>query len=335
MLKWWQILLFPFAIIYDLITRFRNHLYNIGVKRAFEFEVNVIGVGNLSVGGTGKTPMVDYLIKHFLQKGMKVATLSRGYGRKTKGFRICTENDSPKTVGDEPFTYFEQYKSQLVVAVGEERALAIPFILGEHPEIELILLDDAFQHRSVKPNFNILLTTFDKPFWRDFILPSGRLREGRYGYKRADAIIVTKSDQKISDPFLSKTGKPNFQTTVTYGTPIPLFGEMPHKKVIVVAGLANNSPFFQYVNSIFEVSNEFSFPDHHFYSEKDVARLEQYLEGGVSLITTQKDAVKLRGFDSLKKFNCAFIPIQVRFLEEEEHFLQMVDECIQDYQSNH
>lgn len=291
-------------------------------------------MGNLSVGGTGKTPMVDYLIKHFLDKGMKVATLSRGYGRKTKGFRICGYDDSPETVGDEPFTYFEKYQNKLVVAVGEERALAIPFILGEHPEINLILLDDAYQHRSVKPNFNILLTTFDKPFWKDHLLPAGRLREGQYGYKRADAIIVTKSEKKTTDPFLSHLDKPAFHTTVKYGDPISFFGKKPGKNVIVVGGLANNLPFFHYVNSEYEVSNEFSFPDHHPYSEKDIARLEQYLEGGLSLITTQKDAVKLKEFDSLTKFNCAYIPIEVQFLEEEEYFLQKVDECIQDYQSN-
>lgn len=334
-MKCWQILLFPFAILYDLITRFRNHLYNIGIKKSFEFEVNVIAVGNLSVGGTGKTPMVDYLIQYFVNKGMSVATLSRGYGRKTKGFRICTDADSPKTVGDEPFTYFEKYRERIVVAVGEERALAIPFILGEHPNVEVILLDDAYQHRSVKPNFNILLTTYAKPFWKDFVLPSGRLREGRYGVKRADAIIVTKSTEELELNILEKINKPVFQTDVVYGEPMFFFGKKEKGRVIVVSGLADNKPFFDYVDGKYEVTNQFSFPDHHNYSIKDVAKLEQYLEDGSSLITTQKDAVKLKKFDSLQKFNCAFIPIQVTFLKEEEHFLQMVEESIQDYPSNH
>lgn len=184
----------PFSILYKLVMQFRNHLYDIEYKAVFHFNTKVISVGNLSMGGTGKTPFVEYILRFLIEKGYsnKVATLSRGYGRKTKGFRIANNEDSPKTVGDEPFQIYQKFRNEAVVSVGEDRVLAIPSIIYEHPENEIIVLDDAYQHRSVKPNFSILLTDFSSLFYDDYVLPSGTLRESRKGAKRADVVIVTK-----------------------------------------------------------------------------------------------------------------------------------------------
>ena len=333
-MSWWQGLLFPCAVIYDLITRFRNHLYNIEYKKSFAFETNVISVGNLSVGGTGKTPMVDFLIDHFLQKNKSVATLSRGYGRKTKGFRICSSDDSAQTIGDESFTYFEKYGNKIMVTVGEDRAMAIPFILVEEPELDVILLDDAYQHRTVRPNFSILLTTHARPFWSDHLLPSGRLRESKIGAERADVIVVTKSKSQQGFPELEKSNQPYFQTTVKYAEPVIFFGNSMERKVLAVGGLADNRPFFEYLENHFDVVKKISYADHHTYSESDMDTMFPYLNNDVTLITTHKDAVKLREFEKLRKFNCAYIPIKVSFLKDEERFLQMVNKSLKDYKLN-
>ncbi len=333
-MNWWQVLLFPFAIIYDLVTRFRNHLYNIGYKKSFEFEVNVVSVGNLSVGGTGKTPMVMYLIEYFLGKGKTIATLSRGYGRKTKGFLICSEADSARTVGDEPYTYFENFGDKVMVSVCEDRALGIPFILAENPEIDLILLDDAFQHRSVKPNFSVLLTPFQLPFWRDYVLPSGRLRESRNGAKRGDAIIVTRSEEESSFEELDLLDIPYFQTHVSYEDPVFFSGNGSIDKVILVAGLANNKPFFDHANRTFQVIDTFSFKDHHNFTSKDIRRIREELDDSTTLLTTHKDAVKLKAFSELSDYMCAYIPIKVKFFGNEERFLQIMEKNLKDYPSN-
>lgn len=333
-MNWWQVLLFPFSVIYDLITRLRNHLYNIGSKKSFEFEANVISVGNLSVGGTGKTPMVDFLIQHFLKKGKFVATLSRGYGRKTKGFIVCTKSESPETVGDEPFTYFEKYKERVMVTVCEDRALAIPFILAENPDLDVIILDDAFQHRTVVPSFSVLLTTHKKPFWRDYIMPSGTLREARKGAKRADAIIVTKSKKLESFQELEQLDVPYFHTKVEYGNATTFFGDSQKEKVVVACGLADNQPFIDYASEQFEVKKIFSFADHYAYTKRDIDALLSSLDNETMLVTTEKDFVKLKVFRELEAHTCSYIPINISFLKDEEHFLQMVEESLKDYKLN-
>ena len=186
-----RILLFPFSWLYYLITQIRNRLYDRGLKPSVKFELPVICVGNLTVGGTGKTPMIEHLIR-LLQNRFKVATLSRGYGRATKGIRIAGPSENASTIGDEPFQFYTKFGKRITVAVGEERALAIPTILQECSDTQIILLDDGFQHRKVSPGFSILLTDYHRPFYNDFLLPSGRLRESRWGAERADVIVVTK-----------------------------------------------------------------------------------------------------------------------------------------------
>ncbi|MBK5280267.1 MAG: tetraacyldisaccharide 4'-kinase, partial [Bacteroidia bacterium] len=175
-----RILLFPFTLLYDGITRFRNHLYNIGYSHSFRFEIPVIGVGNLNVGGSGKTPMIEYLVRLFMAN-RQIAILSRGYGRVTRGLRFAKESETARTFGDEPLQFFRSFQGKVNVVVCEDRAFAIPNILQEHPQTDLILLDDSFQHRSVNPQLNILLTEYAAPFYQDFLMPFGKLREARIG----------------------------------------------------------------------------------------------------------------------------------------------------------
>ncbi|UII30526.1 tetraacyldisaccharide 4'-kinase [Fulvivirga ulvae] len=335
------ILLFPFTLIYDLITRFRNYLYNSGYKRSFEFEANVISVGNLSVGGTGKSPMVEYLIRLFEQK--KIVTLSRGYGRSTRGFRLASDDDSPKTIGDEPYQFYNKFKD-ISVAVGEQRAIAIPFILAELPQTEVILLDDAFQHRPVKPSLNILLTDYNKPFFKDFVLPSGRLRESRGGARRADLIVVTKCPQQIDfkyyeDNIRRYNNRAHIAfASIKYMKPECISGSKPFSsKVFLFSGIANPESLSAYVSSQYQLVGEHYFRDHHRYRLEDITMLirayEQSGEGGC-LITTEKDMVKLLPFireGHIKDVPVFYLPIETVFEKGGRRFDETVLNSLKAY----
>jgi tetraacyldisaccharide 4'-kinase len=192
-----RILLLPVAWLYEGITRLRNWLYDKGYKKSTSFPLPVISVGNLTVGGTGKTPHVEYLVR-LLKDQRQLVTLSRGYGRQTKGFLIADEQANAATIGDEPMQFYQKFGHQIKVAVGEKRVPAIEQILRLYPKTEIILLDDAFQHRAVRPCFSILLSDYHRPFYTDFVLPAGRLRESRKGAGRADAVIFSKCPQNLS-----------------------------------------------------------------------------------------------------------------------------------------
>ena len=195
-MPFFRYLLFPFSLIYYFLTQFRNWLFEKGIFKSFSFDRVVISVGNLTVGGTGKTPMTEYLTE-MLQEDYNLAFLSRGYKRKTRGFRIAEATDDATTIGDEPYEYYRKFNKISTVAVGEDRALSIPKILLKHPEVEVILLDDGFQHRSVKPDINILLTDYGRLFYKDWLLPTGNLREARVNALRAEMVVVTKCPEDI------------------------------------------------------------------------------------------------------------------------------------------
>lgn len=324
-MSWWQFLLFPFAIIYDLITRCRNWLYDIGVFKIHSFpDIKIISVGNLSVGGTGKTPMVEYLIRWALKKEIKTAVLSRGYGRKTKGVLVAKYGTTADRVGDESQGYFQQFGSQINVVVAEQRVEGIREIEGQFPETKLVILDDAFQHRSVRPDFSVLLTTYDRPFWRDFVLPSGRLRENRAGWKRADFILITKSkDQKLEVPDFSV---PSGFTGVEYADVQMENGDLT-TDVYAVSGLANNAPFIEYVNASFNMTGSATFKDHHTYSADDISGIIASANDA-TIICTQKDAVKLKDHREMADVNWGWIPIEVDFLSGEKELLQKLQDTI-------
>lgn len=327
-----RLLLFPFSIIYDLITRIRNHLYNIGHKSSFSFDVPVISVGNLNVGGSGKTPMTEYIIR-LLSVNHKLATLSRGYGRRTKGFRIANRDDTAKTIGDEPFQMFRKFNANVIVTVGEDRAFAIPNILQEFDDVDAVLLDDAFQHRAVKPSLSILVTDYNAPFTRDYLLPAGNLREARKGAARADLIVVTKCPAKIeTETYTSEIqhyagNKPVFFTTLRYGELLP-FGNLasPTGKIILVTGIANPGPLIDYLALRFETIEHFRYGDHHSFSDADLndIHFEAQQRSDASILTTEKDMVRLRSMTGVSSHPWFYIPVEVEFIRNGSEFDALV-----------
>ena len=337
-----KVLLSPFALIYWLITKLRNHLFDIGYTKSFTFDRLVIVVGNLSLGGTGKTPMVEYLVR-LLNDQYNIATLSRGYGRKSQGFKIAGADDSAESIGDEPYQLYVKFRPDVKVAVGEDRALAISSILLDHPEVEALLLDDAFQHRTVRPGLNILLTPFYQPFYEDFVLPMGRLREGRSGAARADAIVVTKCpvDLKVNqtDKIKGAVSKyapqtPVYFSLIEYDNPRPMISgsiDECSDRVILVSGIASSQHLLDYVTEQYKLVRHLKYRDHHRYSAQDLRQIKDlYDKQGtepLSILTTEKDMVKWLS-KSLKpiveELPVFYLPMQMEFLKNGERFNEMV-----------
>ncbi len=341
-MKFFKILLLPFALLYRMITDLRNYLFDIGYKKSVEFEVPVISVGNLIAGGSGKTPMIEYLIEklHFTYS---IATLSRGYGRKTRGFRLANDEDTAATIGDEPFQFYRKYKDKVSVAVGEERAVAIPEILFNKEDVNLILLDDAFQHRYVKPALNILITEFSRPFYKDQVLPMGLLRESRKGANRADVIVVTKCPAKLARDETEKIaqeieryapGKPVFFTQIKYGAPV-LAGEIESKaNILTLSGIGNPEPFEEYIKEKYNAKEGIRFADHHRYSGSDVQKIiDKALKygPGTVVLTTEKDYGRLQSYLPMFQENNVkpgYLPIKYEFLFDENKFDKIISGAI-------
>ncbi len=342
-----RFLLFPFAVLYDAITALRNSLFDRGYKPATRFDIPVISVGNLAVGGTGKTPMVEYLIR-LLQPNYKLAILSRGYGRKTKGFKIANANDTAATIGDEPFQIFKKFTPEINVVVGEDRAYAIPMLLQELEGTHGVILDDAFQHRSVIPGFSILLTEYSNPFFSDFILPVGRLREARSGAIRADVVVVTKCSPQLSEDEMMEfenairkyTDRAVFFSKIRHGEPVG-FGTSEAKltkQVILISAIANSHILEEYVSKTYTLLKHFDFRDHYTITGSDLKEIEsllkKYPDGEVSILTTEKDMVKLRQ-DELKsliaRLPVFYLPIETEFIRNGKDFDTLVLSFMQSF----
>ncbi len=336
--------LFPFALIYFLAILIRNLLFDKNFYKSFQFKTVTINVGNLTVGGTGKTPHIEYLIKFLKIKNKKITTLSRGYGRDTTGFRIANDSDSPNTIGDEPMQFYKKFSPDVSITVGEERAMAIPQIVAKIQETEIILLDDAFQHRSVIPTLNILLTDYNRLFYNDYMLPVGRLRENRRGAKRSDLVIVSKcpadltnaSKKIISEKIIKycKSGTNIFFTGIHYGKPIPFSnenfaykesgGEMADE-LLLVSAIAQPKNFEKQLEVAFKIYGHVIYNDHHQYLQKDIEKIKaSFLKSKAkSILTTEKDFVKLSTLDT-SGLPFFYLPIEVYFLEEEEKFQEII-----------
>ncbi len=333
-----RILLFPFAVLYNLITGFRNRLYDQGFRPSVAFDLPVISVGNLTVGGTGKTPMIEHLIR-LLSNDHKVATLSRGYGRNTKGIRIASKIDNASTLGDEPYQFYRKYGNKVIVSVGEERALAIANILQEAEDTQVVLLDDAFQHRRVRPSFSVLLSDYNRPFYSDFLFPAGRLRESRSQATRSDVVVVTKCPSEITDDKMMRieksirkyADKPVFFASIHYGIALPIGrakGDIG-RDVILVTGIADANPLLAYIKQGFELKENVHFGDHHTYSSGDLEKIESIHQRypGASLLTTEKDMVKLDApeFKSfIDRLPFFYLPIEVEFIKNGRDFDELV-----------
>lgn len=311
-LRW---VLTPLSWIYGAVMWVRNKLFDLGILPQVEFDVPVVGIGNLTVGGTGKTPHTEFIVSHLCSQ-YKLAVLSRGYKRKTKGFIIANSKSSPETIGDEPWQIYNKFGRLVKVAVCENRRKGISELLKLYPDLELILLDDSFQHRWVKPRVNIMLMEYGRPVYKDKLLPLGRLREASHQINRADKVIVTKCPENISpidlrlvvkDLDLMKFQKIYF-TRYAYGELSPVFPEettfsanlsalKKTDSVFLLTGIAHPRYFVRHFKSYPFHKRVEHFPDHHDFSRGDIARIEQRfrsMKGERKLIiTTEKDAVRL------------------------------------------
>jgi len=324
-------ILFPFAILYGFITSIRNFLFDKGVLKSYSFDIPIIAVGNLSVGGTGKTPQIEYLIR-LLSPKYKVATLSRGYKRQSKGFILADSTSNAEILGDEPFQFYTKFNN-IKVAVDTDRKNGIEQLLSQSDKPEIILLDDAFQHRKVKAGFYILLTSYGDLYSDDFMLPTGNLRESRGGAKRANLIIVTKCPENLSLDEQNKIGKfllrqnDKGKNQELYFSFIDydefVYSEHKSMKVseiknvdkLLLTGIAKPNPFFAYLQS--ENDEKLVFPDHHHFTENDINTIKNKSQNKI-VITTEKDFVRLKG--SIPKEQLFYLPIRSSFLSASENF---------------
>lgn len=317
-------LLFPFAILYGWITSIRNFLYDKGIFKSYSFDVPVIAVGNLSVGGTGKTPQIEYLIR-LLSPNYKIATLSRGYKRRSEGFIIADANSNAQLLGDEPYQMHLKFPD-VTVAVDANRKNGIEQLLKLQSKPDVILLDDAYQHRKVKAGFYILLTAYDDLFCNDFILPTGSLRESRAGAKRANMIIVTKCPKDISEIAQENIKKkiggtvPIFFSYIDYDEMV--YNELDTKSVteiknvdkLLLAGIAKPEPFFRYLQS--QNDETLVYPDHHHFTVNDIREIKTINKN--LIITTEKDYVRLK--EHQLNTPVYYLPIKSSFLTDRSNF---------------
>jgi len=341
-----SIILAPFSWLYGAVTELRNFLYDRGWKKSYSFEPAVISVGNLIVGGTGKTPMIEYLVK-LLSKDYTVAILSRGYGRQSRGFRLAGDQDNASTIGDEPFQFYQKFKTKVEVVVCEDRIAGINQLMDLKKSIQVILLDDAFQHRRVRPLFSILLTEFSRPFFKDYVLPKGRLRESRNGSKRADVVVVTKCIQP-SDVIVNEYQKairqysgykPVFFATIEYVKPVSFENESKiTKDVVLVTGIANSKPLVEHISEKVSLHHHFEFGDHHGYSAKEIENIQQRSSAfDASILTTEKDMVKIIDSSlsqSVDKKRWFYLPIETQFANNGAEFDRTVLEKIKSHLTN-
>jgi tetraacyldisaccharide 4'-kinase len=329
-----RFLLYPFALIYGVIVWLRNRLYDSGLASSVEFSIPVICVGNLSVGGTGKTPHVEYLIR-LLQYQYRVATMSRGYKRSTQGFVLADAQSNALRIGDEPMQYHLAFP-EVAVSVAEERMTGIPLLLQRRQDVEVVILDDAFQHRSVKAGMNILITDFSKPFYEDYILPYGRLREGRSAYKRAHVIIVSKCPPGLSRAeagmvkrrIAPAAGQEVFFSAIRYGHAYDLLSREPvdikGRHIVLVCCIARPEPLVTHLKETGRDVHVLSYPDHHYFYSRDMEEIQQAYEcwdvDDKIIVTTEKDATRLLLHrEQLPAMNLpvAVLPIQVEILFHE------------------
>lgn len=333
-----NIFFIPLSWLYGFIVSFRNLLFNLKILTSKEFSIPIISVGNITVGGTGKTPHTEYLVE-YLSKSYKVATLSRGYKRKTKGFLLSDRNSTVLQLGDEPFQIKQKFPDALV-AVDEKRVRGITNLLNLNGDIkpDVIILDDAFQHRYVNPGTNILLINYNNIITRDRMLPAGQLRESASNRFRANIIIITKCPDKLSpidERILSKelNIRPYqnlYFTKFKYGEFKPVFPdetihdlqEIEHSlSILLVTGIANPDPLRDYLFHKSIAMEKLQFPDHHFFKPKDLERIakkvDEIKDTNKIILTTEKDMVRLRCIDNIPpniRELLYYIPLEVQFL---------------------
>lgn len=328
------------SLVYGIGTKLRNTLYDWHWLTSKSYPVPVICVGNLAVGGTGKTPLTEYLINLLQAEGLHVATLSRGYKRQTKGYLRATLQSTALDIGDEPWQLLHNHPD-ITVAVDEDRCHGIEQLLHEQPKIDVILLDDAFQHRAVSAGLNILLTDYHRLYTRDMLLPAGRLRESKAGAHRAHIVIVTKCPAQLSAAEANAIKEelhllPHQQlyfTTIAYGAPQPVFQQaMPWPQdidatytLLALTGIAHPEPIIDHLHTLTPHVEHLGYADHHRFTASDLQRMQAKfaaMPDNKLIITTQKDAARLQGLASQLapdiQQHLYALPIQVQFIHEQQ-----------------
>ena len=342
-MKFLRILLFPFSIVYGILLLLRNKLYDWGIFSSEKFNIPIISVGNLTVGGTGKTPHIEYLIR-LLSPEFFIATLSRGYGRKTKGFVLSDVDSTVSDIGDEPLQFKKKF-IEIPVAVDAKRVRGVKKIVELFPSLQTVLLDDAFQHRAISSGLSIVLTDFHKLYFNDFVMPTGSLREFRSGIKRADIIIVTKCPEVLlpieRKRLISEINPLPHQkiyfSTIKYGEFVPLnsgtiapFSKVyyfeKHYSIVLFTGIANTQPLEYYLKDQIKTIIPAKFPDHHSFTINDLLTVKKIFDNIASankiILTTEKDAMRLKEpeFSSiLNNLPLFYMPIEIEFNDKDKN----------------
>lgn len=320
----WRKLLAPFAGIWWVITQLRNVFYNKGIFPSTAYDKTIV-IGNLSLGGTGKSPHVIYVLD-LLYKSFNVAVLSRGYGRSTSGFIVANYDSYAQQIGDEPMQFFNRFKNRIIVSVGEDRVAALKELFAKF-KLDVVVLDDAFQHRKLKADYNILLTSYKHLYSQDYVLPMGRLRESRINADRAQMIVVTKCPHHLSKEekieikkeLLIKDHQHLFFSKIIYDrelkhyeTPVSL-DQVKDYNVLVITGIAHNTPFVKFCEAHFNQVHHLNYPDHYNFKPEDIAQIQEVfgqMEGPKMMVTTEKDYMRLKQEYALME-NLYYLPISV------------------------
>mgnify|MGYP000010434267 FL=1 len=351
-LKSFRVLLLPFAVLYGWIVSCRNWMFNKQYLKSVKFNVPLICIGNLSMGGTGKSPMVEHLLS-ILADEYKMATLSRGYKRKTKGYALANAQTTALEIGDEPMQFHIKYPN-VAVAVGERRIEAIPQLIQDVPNLQAIILDDAYQHREIVAGFNILLTDYNNLYTDDFFIPTGDLRDERKSAKRANIIVVTKCPkdlseqerQEIIDKLYPEQHQSIFFTAIDYETPYHIYHPSDQwvltmrDEVLLVCGIANPMPLKNYLHEHTHTYYQLSYSDHHIFSIEDLKEIKEKFEEiqakSKLILTTEKDAVRLVKYtEELHDIPLYVLPIKPIFLfDAESNFNQLVIDYVAQFYTN-
>ena len=340
-------LLFPFGIVYGLIIFLRNRAFDWGFLHQTSFNIPIFVVGNITVGGTGKTPVTEYLIDLLYTK-YSIGLLSRGYGRKTKGVIYADDTATAQTIGDEPYQIKTKFP-KIETCVAEKRVLGVNKLVNTG--VDLIICDDAFQHRYLKPTRAIVVIDYNRPLWKDCMLPAGELREYASEINRADVVIVNKCPSDISyatkELFLNKIELANkqniFFSTYKYGTPINLNDRtqelLSTKKIVAFSGIAQPKPFYHFLENHYSVIDTITFPDHHNFTEVellDIAIRLQRINEDFAIITTEKDASRLKQFPTFKySSETWYLPIKIEILfDEAGRFNNLIESYVTESQRN-
>lgn len=355
-MKLLRVLAFPFTFLYGSIVRVRNYLYDKNIFRSNRFDSPVIGIGNLSVGGTGKTPHIEYLIRLLKTEGIEIAVLSRGYKRLSKGYVEAIDESTIWDIGDEPKQIKNKFKNEVTVAVDSNRVRGIAELFGKTSPPDVVLLDDCLQHRAIDPGLKILLTDYQSPYCEDYLLPSGNLREPRCGADRADIIIVTKTPKvlsplevrRIHSELKVKEHQQLFFSSISYGGIHPLFDDEEPitdlnqvDEILLVTGIANPTYLLNYLETFKLKIKHLKYRDHYAFMKKDLMTIREAFEGLSSnkklILTTEKDAMRIidhKFNDIVNEFPFYFQEIEITLRENREEFDKRILDYVREHKRN-